>query len=530
MSTAAFPWSRTMLSYHLWMMILVVGTLLGAGGGWTASVATAAQPADPERLTNIIDRALDDPDFDGTHWGVVVIDLEADSLVYDRNPRTRMLPASNVKLYTAAAALDQLGPDYRYETPLYAAGLVRADTLHGDLIVRGSGDPTVGHEDAHSDTLDSDSYDPTTPMQAWADSLQVAGITHITGDLVGDASWIQGPPLGRGWTWDNTPFGYSAEMSGLVFNQNTIDLTVTGQRIGKQAWLHTEPATDFVELDNHSLTIPASAEGTTEVDRLLGRNTIEVRSHVPAGSIDDHTLAVTQPNYYFTQVFHDVLGEAGITVDGEQRVTQDPKRAPSYEGLPPLTAHQSPPLAEIVREFNQESDNLYAEQVLRTLGAERPIDEDEVDDDVVPGSTEMGVAAAMRTLDTAPVDTSAIQWADGSGLSRHNQKPPLATAELLRYMWSHPNEAVRSAFLDSLPLGGEDGTLSYRFQRQAPANRNVRAKTGTLANVSSLSGYVTTNGGTPLAFAIMCNHHLTEASRVREAQDLIINALARQGW
>jgi D-alanyl-D-alanine carboxypeptidase/D-alanyl-D-alanine-endopeptidase (penicillin-binding protein 4) len=177
-----------------------------------------------------------------------------------------------------------------------------------------------------------------------------------------------------------------------------------------------------------------------------------------------------------------------------------------------------------VTTLNRESSNLYAEQVIRTLGVEQPADS--VDDDVEIGSGEMGVEAAMRTYVRAQIDTSRIQFADGSGLSRHNLVTPRSVVTLLTYLWNHPDAAVKRSFYDSLPVGGENGTLEYRFRGTAQARGQVRAKTGTLSNASALSGYVRTADGTPLAFAILCNHHITDSDFVREAQDIIVNALA----
>ena len=517
--------SRHVLSCATAFVALLLASL-------TVVPPSASQPAD---LDNLIDVTLDDTDFDGALWGVAVMNLDGDSLMYSRNSRTRLLPASNVKLFTTASALDQLGPDYRYRTTVHVDGAIRDSTLHGDLVVRGTGDPTLGHEDAYMESYENsdDTYDVTAPFRAWADSLKAAGITRINGNIVGDATIFPGPALGRGWSWDNTPYSYSAEISGLVFNRNTVDLTVKGTSIGEPGWIQLAPDTDYVEVENQSLTVPSRVDANSDYDRPLGTNTIRVGTLVPAGSSDDRSMAITDPARYFSHVLREVLTEEGIDVEGGTVALtseEDREQVPPYSTLERIASHESPPLAEIIDLINEDSENLYAEQVLRTLGTDRPVEDNDLDEDIEPGTAEMGVAAAMRTLKEARVDTSAIQWADGSGLSRHNQKPPLAVAQLLRHMWTHPTSDVRDAFLGSLPVGGEDGTLSHRYRGHAAARGRVQAKTGTLSNVSALSGYVTTNGGTPLAFVIMCNHHLNDTSRVQDAQDLIVNALARQTW
>jgi D-alanyl-D-alanine carboxypeptidase/D-alanyl-D-alanine-endopeptidase (penicillin-binding protein 4) len=132
-----------------------------------------------------------------------------------------------------------------------------------------------------------------------------------------------------------------------------------------------------------------------------------------------------------------------------------------------------------------------------------------------------------KTLGAAEVDTSRIELVDGSGLSRQNLVQPRAMVRLLQHMWLHPDPAVSSTFYNALPKGGEDGTLSYRFQGTAPAHGNVRAKTGTLSNTSALSGYVSSEAGTPIAFSLFCNHHMADGDQVRSAQDVIVNTIAR---
>jgi D-alanyl-D-alanine carboxypeptidase/D-alanyl-D-alanine-endopeptidase (penicillin-binding protein 4) len=170
---------------------------------------------------------------------------------------------------------------------------------------------------------------------------------------------------------------------------------------------------------------------------------------------------------------------------------------------------------------NKPSQNLYADMLIKTLAAEFP----RQSEDEEPGSTELGLEVAMQTFVKAGIDTSGIQLADGSGLSRHNLVTPGMTVSLLRYMWNYPDDRVRAAFYNSLPVAGVEGTLRNRM-RSGPARENLRAKTGSLSNVSSLSGYIQAADGTPLAFAAMCNHFTTRTRDVRRAQDLLADVLA----
>jgi D-alanyl-D-alanine carboxypeptidase/D-alanyl-D-alanine-endopeptidase (penicillin-binding protein 4) len=462
---------------------------------------------------------IDTDPFEGAHWGIHVVNLRSGEVLYSRNPGHLFVPASNVKLLTTAAALEQLGPNYRYRTTVYADGPIEDGTLKGNLIVRGSGDPTIGgHEQRR---------DPTAVFRRWADSLQRRGITHITGSIVGDDTRIDETPLGQGWSWNDIPYAYSAEIGGLVFNENTIDLQVEGRQVGQPARITWEPyRTDYVDVVNRSRTVPYREDEDDEYQRRMGTNTIHVESRIHPNGQDAESITVSNPTRYFAHVLRSTLLQEGISVDGRAADLGDAAYRVDYDrgDVRRVASYRSPALSEIVRTLNHESQNLYAEQVLRTLAVEVP---PETDEDLPPGSAALGVQAVRETLVEADVDTSRVQLVDGSGLSRQNLVRPRSIVRVLQHMWLHDDPAVSSAFYDALPEGGRDGTLEYRFQGQVPAHRNVRAKTGTLSNMSSLSGFVTSGAGAPLAFSIICNHHVADSDQVRDAQDVIVNALAR---
>jgi D-alanyl-D-alanine carboxypeptidase/D-alanyl-D-alanine-endopeptidase (penicillin-binding protein 4) len=481
--------------------------------------AQAPSPPATQRLAQTIQDTLDTPTFSGALWGVHVVNLRTGAVLYSRNADRNFVPASNVKLLTAAAALEQLGPDYRYRTTVYADGPVEAGTLKGNLIVRGAGDPTLGGYEQRSD--------PTQVFRRWADSLRARGITHIAGNVVGDDSRLDETPLGKGWSWSDISYAYAAQIGGLVFNENTIDLRVRGREVGEPAQVTWEPFhTDYVQIVNRSRTVPFRANEDEEYQRLMGTNTIQVRTRVHPNGIEEESLTIDDPTRYFTHVLRTVLQREGISVDGPPVDLDAAGLSPHYErpSVRRVASYTSPPLSQIVQTMNKESENLYAEQLLRTLAAEVP---PATDEDLEPASSPLGVKAVRKTLARAQVDTSRIQLVDGSGLSRQNLLQPRALVRLLQHMWLHSAPEVSSSFYDSLPEGGREGTLEYRFQGSAPARANVRAKTGTLSNVSSLSGYVTSDRGTPVAFSVFCNHHLAEGDQVRSAQDVLVNALAR---
>ena len=492
-------------------------------------VPAAAQPAtdvDRDALASTIDDTIRADTYAGASWGIQVVNLRSGNVLYRHRADDLVVPASNVKLLTSAAALEQLGPDFRYRTRVYVDGRIQDGTLHGTLIVRGSGDPSLGHV-----ADDDDAPDPTQVFRAWADSLRARGITHITGDIVGDDTVFSDTPLGHGWSWDDAPYGYSAEIGGLVFHNNTIHLRLKGRRPGMPARMEWRPIdTDYVTVVNRSRTVRTRREADEEYGRMRGTNTIHVDTRLLPGAIDEEALTITNPTRYTAYVLREVLLREGVSVHGRAADADASPFRPAYasDSVRVVATHTSPPLRTLVTTLNRESNNLYAEQLLRTLSVATPPDTTDPDD-LEPGSSALGARRVGATLARAGVDTSQVRIADGSGLSRYNLVSPSMLTRLLQYMWTHDDADVSAAFHDSLPVGGRDGTLEYRFRDGAPANGVVRAKTGTLTGVSALTGYVTSARGTPLAFSIVCNRHVAESSAVRAAQDLIVNTLARLG-
>jgi len=493
---------------------VVLGLTSAAEAQQPAPGAKAAQSTIRQAVTNTIEA---EP-YAGAFWGVEVTNLRTGRRLFQHNSNHLFTPASNMKLLTAAAALKRLGPSYRYETGLYVDGPIRNGVLRGNVIVRGSGDPTIGGYEQRSS--------PTTVFQDWADSLKAAGISRIEGAIIGDDDPFSDVPLGDGWSWNDVPYSYAAEVNGLVFNTNTIDLEVRGRRSGMPAQITWAPfETDFVRVINRTRTVPRDSSSDEEYDRPFGDNTFTVRSRLHPYETQKETLTITEPTRYFTHVLRSVLLQEGISVDGRGVNVDATPITPQYEAdsVRQVGTYRSPPLHQIVRTMNRESQNLYAEQLLRTLAVvNRP---NTTSEKLTKGSADLGTLAVRSELAAAGIDTSRVRLVDGSGLSRKNYVSPQALTRLLEYMWVDATPDQSSAFYDALPIGGKNGTLKYRF-RGAPAEGNVRAKTGTLTGASALSGYVTTAGGTPLSFVIFCNHHLAEANEVRAAQDAIVNVLA----
>ncbi|HET6569757.1 MAG TPA: D-alanyl-D-alanine carboxypeptidase/D-alanyl-D-alanine-endopeptidase [Rhodothermales bacterium] len=503
-------------SIHSALALICLLVLSHAASAQPATIHTRAQ------LSREIDEVLDADELSNAFAGVYVVDLSSGSVVYAHDAEKSFIPASNAKLYTSATALKLLGPDYRYRTDVFRDGPVVDGTIQGNLIVRGSGDPTIG---AHFN--DDDVTDITSTFRAWADTLRALGISQIDGDIIGDDDVFDDEPYGSGWSWDDLDYYYAVPISGLSFNENAVDFSIKGQRIGMPGIVSWEPlGTDYVEVTNSTVTIGAGNRIDEGYARAPGTNHIVLSSRVPAGRTDTESLSIDNPTLYFAHVLRASLVQSGISISGQAVDVDDLAIKPDYASpaLRRLMTYASPPLLEIVEEMNKESNNFFAEQLIKTVAAEAPLPTDEYP----VGSAEMGTAVERELLGGIGVDTLRVRLVDGSGLSRQDLVTPKSTVTLLSYLWNSRDRAIRDAYYDSLPIGGVDGTLDYRFRRGA-ARGNVHAKTGSLTGVSSLSGYVTTRGGTPLAFSIMVNHFTVETSTVRDAQDAIVELLARYG-
>ena len=464
-------------------------------------------------LADRIAETLEDDDFDDAYWGALVVDLNTGRRLYESNAYGRFIPASNMKLFTTAAALDALGPQFRYSTRLYADGQVQNGTLVGTLVVRGSGDPTFGGRYTAGDL--------TFAFRQWADSLRAAGVRRVVGPIVGDDDVFDDVGLGKGWAWEDLVYAYAAPASGLQFNAGAVDVTATGTTDGSPATLTaaTDAGPGFLTLVNRTTTGGPSAETYA---RDLSRNVYTVSSTVPAGETQTEALAVSNPTEFFVSTLVAVLRREGIEVDGEAVDVDDWGARPDYRRMRRVATHLSPHLSAIVGVTNTDSNNLYAEQILRTMGAYAY-----TGTQYALGSTEAGVVAGEPFLRRIGIDPADLTVADGSGLSPYNRLSPEAIVRLLAAMNDHPDPATRDAFYRSLAVGGYTGTLGNRYAGGL-ARGNVHAKTGYISGARTLSGYVTAANGHVLAFSLLCNHYSTSTSRVNRAQDQIVEMLA--GW
>lgn len=524
----------------------------------SAAASVAASSPAVEELRIAIRNVLDEPQLATAIAGVKIVSLDSGRTLFEENSEKLLNPASNMKLFTIAAALARLSPDFRITTSVYAPS--RPDdsgTIRGDLRIYGRGDPTYARRFTTTDAR--------AAIDDLAARIQTAGVRKIEGDLIADESYFAGSPLGRGWEWDDLQWYYGAEVSALTVGDNAIDLSVTpGANVGAACFVTSSlvgaplvtvtnapssitvsvtnnvvsetdgvvravpvatrqtsanspqttsnsnisfpvenPRGSFLSIVNRATTSARGTKRELRVFRPLGSNVIEISGTLPQGDNGfSGSVAVARPAMLFANMLRQSLAARGIVFTGETRVMNrddaDFAAAAPLASLVEIASKQSPALSVIARETMKPSQNLYTELLLRQLAAPP------ANGEPAQGVTaDAGLAALNAFLRAAGIADTAVVTADGSGLSRGDFVTADAVVRLLTYMDKHP---YRQAFRDSLPVAGVDGTLRNRLKNTRAAG-NILAKTGTLSHATSLSGYVTSRAGERLVFSLVINNH-----------------------
>ncbi|HEX8747346.1 MAG TPA: D-alanyl-D-alanine carboxypeptidase/D-alanyl-D-alanine-endopeptidase [Pyrinomonadaceae bacterium] len=464
------------------------------------TASAAAAPRTLEELQSRITELARRPELAPAQFAVKVSSLDTGRTLFEENAQKLLLPASVMKIFTVAAALDRLTPDFRFKTSVYAdAKPDAAGNIKGNLIIYGRGDPSI------SATFNNGDY--FKAVRELADNIAAAGVKRVEGDLVGDESYFTGPPLGFAWSWADLQWYYGAEVSALSVNNNSLDLFVKpGAGPGSPCLVTTGPPTPLVTINNRTTTAPRGAKRELAVYRALGENVIEVAGSLP---LDDPgysgSISVSHPALVFVYMLRSALAERGVAVTGKSRTVDappfqasslaQPGNAPSSQRVE-IASRLSPPMSVIAAQTLKPSQNLYAELILRALGRERAAS--------FQGTSEAaGVDVVKKFLAEAGVSPYEVVMWDGSGLSRRDLITANATVQLLTHMSRH---RFANVFRDALPIAGVDGTLARRM-RGTPAMNNARAKTGTIETVATLSGYVTSAAGERLVFSVLLNNY-----------------------
>ena len=458
------------------------------------SPITYTAPRGAMQLAGDLDAILDRASRGGA-WGVMVVSLDDGDTLFARNADHSLLPASTMKLFTSALALERFGPQYRFTTEVLREGALGSDgTMRGNLVLRGAGDPSFSRrftDDASGDT----------PMAAIARLVAQAGVRRVTGDIVGDASAFEDRQVPEGWRSRYLGAHYAARVSALSYNENL--LTVHVWASGKAALISFEPALSGIVVVNN-VKVVAGRGGRIRIRQTDAG--IEVRGTVGAAGTGRNSQVVAEhPALMTTAAFRAALEAQGIAVDGSARLAKAASGAPRVAALPSAT------LGELVTTMNRESNNHFAEMLFRN--AARSVG--------VVGSAENANILLRRFLwEKAQVPPTDVYAADGSGLSTADRVTPRAMVQLLGYAAKAPWHEVLE---QSLPVAGRSETLRRRM-KYTPAMGNLHAKTGTTNDVASLGGYVTSGDGNVLAFSFIYNGR--NRWRAKEAMDAMGATLA----
>jgi D-alanyl-D-alanine carboxypeptidase/D-alanyl-D-alanine-endopeptidase (penicillin-binding protein 4) len=453
--------------------------------------------------------------MDQLHFGVYAIDLSSGQTLFSHNAHRKFIPASNQKILVSAAAISLLGPEYRLETSVGILGETFDSFVDGDIVVVGSGDPTF-----------SDRYwaPGSQAVQAIADSLYAHGIRHVGGSLVVDVAAWDSATVGPTWEVEDLRHGYASTGGAFAIDEGELELIVSaGSTPSEPAGVTWSPigTSDFVR--SELKTAPKGTVTSIRADYLPESRVIVLRGKVGAGTVDTLSIAMRDPVRQSVAALAREIQRAGIEIEGGWRVqwpskdmasescTRQDRRACS--GVEQLFSMWSPPMSDIVAGILKPSQNWMTEQVVRVLGQGLG----------GGGSWEEGLGVVEKFLvEEVGVHPSDLYARDGSGLSFYNLVTPRAIVSVLTEVHNSQSAAV---FRGAMPTAGEEGsTLEHRLEG---LEGRVRAKTGTISNVNSLSGYLVRGNGEEVAFSILSNGSGMPASRVRSAIDEIVRALAR---
>lgn len=457
-------------------------------------------------------------------WGIEVVRLSDSKVLFSRNADQLFLPASNMKLFTTAAAIEKLGPDFVFRTTLEAEAAPDSSGRVRDLFLVGRGDANLGNRVLPGQFPIGPQEPADADLQRLAEQAVARGLQEVTGNLVADDSYFLFEPYSDGWDAEDLQWGYGAPITALAINDNALLLRVRpGAAPGATAEIRLEPFPDYYQLNNQVRTSGAGAQKRLFVERAPGSRRLDIWGEVPVdGGEAQDSVSIDNPPQLMGELLRHALEARGVRVRGRVEVrhlarVEAATMPGSFPKLSPrvvLAEHVSGPLAQEIKTINKFSQNLHVEMLLRTLGREVKHD----------GSLSAGLDVLREFAAQVGIDPAEANFADGSGLSRYALVAPCAVIKLLKYMAPWPRF---EAYLDSLPVAGVDGTLADRFTGSRGRGR-IRAKTGTMEHVNALAGYMELPSGERLAFSIMGNSYLLKPAEGAAVVDRIALAILQQ--
>ena len=473
--------------------------------------------ATAQTLQQRIDARLDAPPFNRALWGITLVD-ESGRMLYGRNADRLFIPASNTKIVVSMVAAVLLPPEWKVKTSLYGSGVVVDGVLQGDLVLYGRGDPTFSNRCYSTDTMATGVCDRNIfiRLRQLADSLRARGITAVAGDLGGDGSYFEPQTVHGGWETYDLNWWYAAPVTGLSFNDNSIDIKWgPGPRPGTPATVSITPWLGDLTFENRSRTREA---GGDDIDFFRAPGTMDVRAEgsvAQASRGGTEYFAMPDPNLFTARALRQALGDAGISVTGTTRATTDSMDYRHLLAGQPLAEVESRPLTDWIFPILNTSQNLFAEMMLKQLGRIFG----------TAGSWQEGLKVERRFLiDSVGIDSTQVSLSDGSGLSSVNLVSPRAFTQMLRFIRRHPRW---STFAAGFSQSGNTGSLRNRF-KNTPLEGRVWAKTGSISRVNTLSGIIEPEGGRRLYFSIQANHHTLPGRQILAQIDSIVVEMGKR--
>jgi serine-type D-Ala-D-Ala carboxypeptidase/endopeptidase (penicillin-binding protein 4) len=482
-----------MLHKNLLMIFSLVMSALALPSAALAQSSAAEAQVCVADLNRTVAAIADRQGWQRYQWGIYAQALHANTPLLNYRGQSNLIPASTNKLLTTAAALRQFGSQYRLRTSIYRDP--GGDPLQPSLTVVGRGDPTI----------------TTAEIQKLSSQLKAKGIQRIN-QLTADNSYFRGDTIDGNWEWGDLVTDYGTPVTSLILQQNAVSLTVSPQKAGQPASYRWRNALAGIpwQIDNRSITGPDKSENTIGLNGTFGRSALTLSGRIPAnGSPMVLSLAMLDPQDTWLRQLQYSLGQQQIGVNRLQL------SASPVMGME-VAAIESPPLIDLITEINRNSNNLYAEVMLRTLGRANPkhINSDK-------NTADLGLEMVEQKLREIGVDPNYFQQFDGSGLSRKNAIAPIALVQTLVGMSRTPDASI---FRDSLASSGQFGTLANRF-KSTPGK--IRGKTGSFTGTAALAGYAEPPGYQPVAFSIIVNNFDRPSAEIRGALDEIVGTLLR---
>ena len=481
-------------------------TSCASGGSHASSaMAAAASLSVTEQLRRDLTTIFSESSIDHAVWSVSVRSLKHQDTLFGLNASRMQTPASTMKLVTSAVAAEKLGWDYRYTTKIYATGPLTDGDLNGDLVIVSNGDPTINAR--HPERWGA--------FDAWAKQLYANGVRRIGGQLVGDDNAFAEPGWGVGWAWDDLSVGYGASVGALQYNENEVELLIgPGLGPGDRAIISVSPPGSGIILDHAVVTVAESQPSRLSIERMPGSNLLRVSGQIAVGTpAVSRDAAAPNPTLLYLNALREALARNGVFVGGNPLDIDDARVKPDYGKATLLLEDRSTTLASIIDVCLKWSRNEYAETMLRSLAP-----------DTGQATAEAGLAVVRDTLSKWGVAPELYVARDGSGLSRNDYLSPDVLIPVLTAMWRDPRHS--DAFRAALPVAGISGTLENQL-KETPAAGRVWAKTGSMSNVRSLSGYLMTLDDEPIVFAFMATGFHVPASQIDAAMNQALLRLVR---